>query len=272
MILSDSFCLTGVLLLLSKTNSICFMRHVDYDLDFMRRCSNDDLRRLCDILTFNNKGNYRIIERLIKTDAYIENYPDNMYGLIPEMCLQLQKYGTNSIVTLAHGGRPDTYEDIVRRVCKRMKVDVDESSDAVDMERLLLQKICETAIEKMTEEELREVAAEAGIKTTNLSKQLIATAILTAIRRCPQIFYRVAIYVTTRIMLLLGGRAAVAVGSKVVQEALGVATGPVGWAVLTIWTIWDIASPAYWVVIPAVLQVAIMRFTSTPLIENRRVA
>lgn len=256
----------------AKTNRSCIMRHIDYDLDFMRRCSNDDLRKLCDILTFNNNGKYRIGERLTKTDAYIENYPENMREVIPEMCLQLQNYGTNSIVTLARSGRPDTYEDIVRRVCKKMKVDIDDATDTIDMERLLLQNVCETAIEKMSEEELRELAEEAGIKATKLTKQLIATAILTAIKKKPQIFYRVALYITTRIMALLGGRAAAAVGAKVVQEAFGVVTGPVGWIVLTAWTLWDIASPAYRVVIPAVLQVAIMRYTSTPLIEDRRVA
>ena len=219
------------------------MTHIDYDLDFMRRCNNEDLRKLCDILTFNNNGKYRIGERLTKTDAYIENYPENMREVIPEMCLQLQNYGTNSIVTLARGGRPNTYEDIVRRVCKKMKVDIDEATDTIDMERLLLQNVCETAIEKMSEEELRELAEEAGIKAKKLTKQLIATAILTAIKTKPQIFYRVALYITTRIMALLGGRAAAAVGTKVVQEAFGVLTGPVGWVVLTAWTVWDVLTP-----------------------------
>jgi uncharacterized protein YaaW (UPF0174 family) len=246
------------------------MTHVDYDLDFMRRCSNDDLRKLCDILTFNNSGTYRIGERLTKTDAYIENYPENMREVIPEMCLQLQEYGTNSIVTLVHGGRPDAYEDIVRRVCKKMKVDVGDASDTIDMERLLLQQVCETAIGKMSDEELRELAEEAGIKAKKPTKQLIAAAILAAIKKKPQIFCRVAIYITSRIMALLGGRAAAAVGARVVQEAFGVVTGPVGWIVLTAWTIWDLASPAYRVIIPAVLQVAVMRFTSTPLLTGRR--
>ena len=248
------------------------MTYIDYDLDFMRRCSNDDLRRLCDILTFNNSGKYRLGEQLTKTDAYIENYPENMYGVIPEMCLQLQKFGTNSIVTLAHHGRPDAYGDIVRRVCKKMKVDISDATDTVEMEHLLLQHVCETAIEKMSEEELRGLADEAGIKAKKLTKQLIATAILTAIKKKPQIFYRVALYITTRIMALVGGRAAASVGAKVVQEAFGIMTGPIGWVVLTAWTIWDIASPAYRVVIPAVLQVAIMRYTSSSLVPERRVA
>ena len=256
----------------SETNSLCTMTHVDYDLDFMQRCTNDDLRKLCDILTFNNSGKYRIGERLTKTDSYIEHYPENMREVIPEMCQQLQEYGTNSIITLARSGRPDAYVNIVRRVCKKMKVDTDNVTDAIDMERRLLQNVCETAIERMSEEELRELAEEAGIKAKKLTKQLIATAILMAIKKKPQIFYRVAVYVTTRIMALLGGRAAAAVGTKVVQEAFGIVTGPVGWVLLTAWTVWDIASPAYRVVIPAVLQVAIMRFTSTPLIEGRRAA
>ena len=40
---------------------------------------------------------------------------------------------------------------------------------------------------------------------------------------------------------------------------MAVFAGPVGWAVTAIWTIFDIASPAYRVTIPCVLHIAMLR-------------
>ena len=36
----------------------------DKDLVFLASCQNDDLRTLCDILTYNNKGEIRLSEQL----------------------------------------------------------------------------------------------------------------------------------------------------------------------------------------------------------------
>ncbi|MNH46242.1 hypothetical protein D3C79_1089360 [compost metagenome] len=40
---------------------------------------------------------------------------------------------------------------------------------------------------------------------------------------------------------------------------MAVLTGPIGWVVTGAWTMVDIASPAYRVTIPAVIQVAALR-------------
>ena len=48
----------------------------DKDLMFLASCQNDDLRTLCDILTYNNKGEIRLSEQLTDTDAYLNYYPD----------------------------------------------------------------------------------------------------------------------------------------------------------------------------------------------------
>ena len=50
----------------------------DKDLMFLASCQNDDLRALCDILTYNNKGEIRMSEQLTDTDAYLNCYPDKM--------------------------------------------------------------------------------------------------------------------------------------------------------------------------------------------------
>ena len=245
---------------------------IDHDLEFLHRCSNDDLKQLCDILTFDNKGRYRLTERLSNSDAYIQNYPENMAGMVAEIADELLKFGTNSVVTFCHDGRPDSYEDVVRRVCKRMGVDVDRNDDAIRMERLLLENVCEKAFYNMTEEELREFAREIGVKGKDISKQALIASLLLILRRYPHIFANCIRKIVTHVVGMLGSRAAAVVGGRVVSRVLGVATGPVGWIAMTAWTIWDLASPAYRVIVPAVLQIAIMRYSSAPKLEERRAA
>jgi uncharacterized protein YaaW (UPF0174 family) len=43
------------------------------------------------------------------------------------------------------------------------------------------------------------------------------------------------------------------------NKAIGVMAGPIGWAITTIWTAFDLASPAYRVTVPCVIQLAYMR-------------
>ena len=248
------------------------MRHIDHDLEFLRRCPNAELQKLCDYLTFDSDGTYRISEELSNTDAYIQNYPDNMKGMADEMANELLKFGSNSIMTFIHDGRPDSYEDVVRRVCKKMKVETTDMDDAVQMEHQLLQHVCETAINNMSDEEIDDLADEIGLMKKSINKQLMISGLLMAMKRYPQVFYRVVSYVVTRVLAFIGGRTAAVTGAKVLQRIFGVATGPIGWIAMTVWTLWDIAAPAYRVTIPAVMHVAVMRYTYTPHLAYGRVA
>ncbi|HNE26607.1 MAG TPA: ubiquinol-cytochrome C chaperone family protein, partial [Pseudomonadales bacterium] len=49
---------------------------------------------------------------------------------------------------------------------------------------------------------------------------------------------------------------------------LKVLSGPIGWAITGIWTAIDIASPAFRVTIPAVIQIAALRQQSMQLISE----
>ena len=57
----------------------------DKDLMFLAACSNDDLRTLCDILTYNQKGEVRLSEQLTNSDAYINCYPERMNLMTTEI-------------------------------------------------------------------------------------------------------------------------------------------------------------------------------------------
>jgi uncharacterized protein YaaW (UPF0174 family) len=65
--------------------------------------------------------------------------------------------------------------------------------------------------------------------------------------------------VVNAILKALIGRGLSFAGNAALTRTMAVLTGPIGWAITGIWTAIDIASPAYRVTIPAVIQVAALR-------------
>ena len=72
--------------------------------------------KLCDFLTFDSDDTYHFSEELSCTDVYYENYPDNMQAMSDDVAEEPLKFGSNTVITFIHNGRPDSYEDVVRRV------------------------------------------------------------------------------------------------------------------------------------------------------------
>ena len=241
----------------------------DRDLMFLASCQNDDLRTLCDILTYNNKGEIRLSEQLTDTNAYLNYYPDRMYMMAKELSEELRKFGTNTVKTFCRKGEADSYETIVRRVCKRMGVKVKDSDNTYIMELELLTTICEQTTSRLSDEELRSLADKAGIPHKNLNHQMLVTAILFAIRSNAYLLTEMIYFVTSRIASMLLGRWIGMMGMSAVGRYLGMAAGPLGWTLLAGWTISDIASPAYRVMIPAVIMVASMRFRQNVLLPQK---
>lgn len=243
--------------------------NLDKDLTFLATCNNEDLRTLCDILTYNKNGEVRLSEQLTNSDAYINNYPEKMNLMAKEIGEELRKYGSNTVKTFCRKGEADSYETIVRRVCKRMRIKVSDTDNTQTMEYELLTTICEQTTSKLSDEELRKLADKAGIPHKSLNHQMLVTAILFAIRRNTYLLTEMIYYVTSRIASMLLGRWIGMMGMSAVSRYLGMAAGPIGWTLLAGWAISDIASPAYRVMIPAVIMVASMRFRQTAQLTQK---
>lgn len=241
----------------------------DKDLLFLASCQNDDLRTCAISSPINNKGEIRLSEQLTDTDAYLNCYPDRMNLMATEIAEELRKFGSNTVRTICRKGEADSYETIVRRVCKRMGVKVDDCDNTPTMEHELLTTICEQTTSKLSDEELRKLADKAGIPHKNLNHQMLVSAILFAIRRNTYLLTEMIYYVTFRIANMLLGRWITMMGMSSVGRNLSIAAGSVGWAVVAGWTLSDIASPAYRVMIPAVIMVASMRFRQSAAITQK---
>ena len=241
----------------------------DKDLTFLATCENDDLRTLCDILTYNNKGELRLSEELTNSDAYIKYYPEQMGMMANEIADELRRFGSNTVKTFCRKGEADSYETIVRRVCNRMNVTIEDCDDTPSMERELLTSICEHVTSRLSDKELRTLADKAGIKHKSLNRQMLVTTILFAIRRNTYLLTEMIYYITARIANMLLGRWITLMGMSTVGRCLSIAAGPIGWTVMAGWTLSDIASPAYRVIIPAVIMVASMRYRQTALLTQK---
>lgn len=233
---------------------------MDNNLISVLECAdNEDLRTLCDIITLGKNGTPRISDSLTKTESYKRNYPHRMSSLIPGMVRELGLYGGNSVVNFFKGEGAD-YSTILRKVAKRLKVSFRDSQSDEVIEGYILQKLFDDMSERLTDEDLRTMAHEFGIKPLRYSRQAIVAALQVAIRRG-------GIYGLTWSMNVANVVARQAVGrgiatftsGTVLSRSLSVLTGPIGWALTAAWTAYDIAGPAYRVIVPAVIQIAYIR-------------
>ena len=242
----------------NKVNRAAKAKTTDKDLRFLSSCENEDLRVLCDILTHDRLGNIRITEQLTATDEYNRNYPEDMLFLVPQISNELLKYGSNTLATFWHN-EPDSYETVLRRVCKQMDVRTMEQDSVTKMERNLLTTLCQDTLNKMSERELRLLANENGIPDKTLTRQALTAALLMAVRTSRAVLTRVAARIIQYIVEIITVRGVATAGIETATRAVGGALGPIGWIALGAWTVYDITSPAYRVCVPAVLQVAYMR-------------
>ena len=243
----------------------------DIDLDFLKYCSHTELRELCDLLTHDEKGNLRLSESLTDKDSYIENYPYNCKAIWQDIALELQLFGGNTFANLFRHGRGPSYESIVCDVCKQLKVESIGVHDSVEeMERALLDKVTEKMLDELTAEQLKEIMKELDIRKRTYTKQAVMAALLLTRRMNLRLYYYVMSYILRMATNMLIGRGVLVAGFGLLSRGLSVLMGPVGWILLSGWTAWDIAGPAYRVTIPAVLQVAFLRLKYSESCETNQ--
>lgn len=245
----------------------------DCDLQFLQYCENDDLRALCDILVYDNQGNVRFSENLSNSDSYLKCYPNNMAGMWKDLAHELQCYGGNTILNYLRHGFGPSYESIVYDVCKRMHVQgLDKHDTAEDMEQKLLLAVSSKVISELSEDDIRSIMDECEISGYNYTKQGLTAALMalyTINRRLFVIVLQAAIRLVTRVLI---GRGIFFIGMGVMSRSVGLLCGPVGWFLLSGWTLWDIMGPAYRVTIPAVVQIAYMRVKYLSKLNSEKVS
>ena len=227
-------------------------------LDFLYRASNDDLRLLCDIVVKDKHGNFRMTEGISGSETFKRFYPDNIRALLPELVDEFRLFGGNTFANLFRGTGPQ-YTEILRDVAKRNKVSFRKSNSDEQIEQYLLQKLFDDSLNNASDEDLREMMKELGYPITNFTRQAAIATLMMAWKTGGFQSYILLVSVVNAIMKFLIGRGLSFAANAALTRMASIMMGPAGWVLTALWTIIDIAGPAYRVTIPAVIQIAYIR-------------
>jgi uncharacterized protein YaaW (UPF0174 family) len=241
-----------------KTQPLENRYRLDEHLHFLKEATNDELGVLFKILTEGKDGERRISEDLTRSVLVKRHHPDhkNYWDLI---AAEYQLFGGNSFTnTIRQKGL--LYRDILLDVAKQMKVNFPKDASVEVIERNLLSKVLEESIENMSEQDRMKLLVELDIKTNSFSKQATLFAIQTALKTgFGQKIMATSFLIAQNIATAVVGQGVTVLATSVANRAVTTLTGPVGWFLLSAWTVYDLLGPAYRVTIPATIYIASLR-------------
>ena len=231
----------------------------DSDLQFLGSMSSEDLGDLVYCLTHDRDGDARLTEELTMSDLYKQHSPDHQkyWELI---AAEIQCFGANTFATMLRGGKGVEYKEVLMDVCDKMKVNYNKDSSTEKIEGNLLMKILTDAREKMSPDELKELAEATGVKNTSGITAESMVGVFQAVFRAGGFkSYQLTLIIVNAVLKALIGRGLSLAGNAALTRTMAILTGPIGWVITGLWTAIDIAGAAYRVTIPAVIQVAALR-------------
>lgn len=227
------------------------------NLKVLRKMKNDELKVLIQILL--DKG--RVTEDLSSSELFRTCHESGNYApcidLVDE---EIRRFGGNTIVNLFRGGGPE-YKEIACDVCEKLDVEVNQSERMREIDTALLKKVLTKMWEEMEDKDRRELLDSLNIKITtdsNFKAEGLA-ALLTAFRAGGFASYQLTMIVVNAVAKMILGRGLALATNATINKVLGIATGPIGIALTTMWVVADITGPAYRVTIPVVIYLAAMR-------------
>lgn len=241
------------------------LREDDHDLvPLLRSADNEDLAILVEFIMKASTSelgetpdfkhlNPRAIHEPPVYDGNHNEYADDISA-------EIQKFGGNTIINFFRKGRGVPYSEVLRDVADKLGVNYNESADAATIEGQIQIKVLEQAYEKMDDAQRKDMldAVETEHKG-GVPAALPVMAIQAAIRLGGFAAYQLALIVANAVARQVLGHGLRLAANAGIARVMGVLAGPIGWAITILWTILDIASPAYRVTIPCVLQVAYIR-------------
>jgi uncharacterized protein YaaW (UPF0174 family) len=234
------------------------LKEPDDDLiPLLRRCTAEELDNLVGYLTQRGGA----ASQLKSTDVYRQWFPEHT-RYADEIAAEIQKFGGNTIFNLMRGGVGVSYREIVSNVAGRLKVEVDRAAPVADIEAQILLKVLEKSWEKMSREEkstlLEGIMPETG--AADLPREFPVPLVQAAIIAGGGFAaYQLSLIVAAAISRATLQRGISFAASAVLSRWAAVFAGAVGLGLAALWTVFDVLGPAYRVIIPCVLHIAMLR-------------
>jgi uncharacterized protein YaaW (UPF0174 family) len=245
--------------------------------ELLAQADTADLDILVDYITDSGKGrislNSDVCERLAKCKAR-KAYTELDRELVSQ---EIRAFGGNTLTNVYRDVRSSipfgslldkvlpgadatiTYDEVVKDVASHLKVPFDKSDDILVVEDGILRKILRDSFEKMSPEEKAAVLKELNVSDLSMLGPAASAALIAAGRMSGFATYKLSLIVANAVSKALLGRGLPLVVNATVSRTIGVLLGPIGWVVTGVWTLADMASPAYRVTVPCVIQIAYMR-------------
>lgn len=229
----------------------------DKYLNFLSKVDNRSLDVLVKILTEDKDGNLRTTEVLTSQERY-KKYNPNHSKYWDLIAAEYQYFGGNTIV---NGVRQSgvLYEEILADTCEDMKVDLPKNASVEIKEKALLSKVLEDSLDKMSNDDKKELLKNLNYKGTDFTKQAILGTLQMAIKTNNFMAYKFAVIIANAIAKKLVGHGLSFAANASLTNAMSVMVGPVGIAFTVIWTAIDLAGPGKRVTIPATIYIAALR-------------
>ena len=236
------------------------MKFNDDDTDLrllLSRATDEELDPLLDAIL--GEGREGRISSELDIDPIYKQYPKNPTKYWEKIGIEIQTYGGNSFMNFFRGTGV-TYREIVKDVADRLKVNYHSDAPTPVIEEHIFEKILTEAWSKMSDEEketLFKKAAEEGIK---IPKGAISVAaIRTLLKMGGFKSYQLMLIVVNALWKMLFHHGLRITTNATLTKILSGFLGPIGWVITGIWTLLDLAGPAYRVTIPAVFYIASLR-------------
>ena len=225
------------------------------DLDFLDECTNDQLAPLVKLILDRGRS-----EELSKEPLYKEYTPNHkMYLLlIKKEILRFGGYtGFNQLM------EPPTYHEIVQKVCKKLDVPFHEKASTTRMENAILEKMLWdmwSNLDAQRRHELLSILQEnfVQLKGKELTGDMLmkifqaggaAAGIIAGVMG-----QGLATALLGRSVMMIGGAAAAGIAGAVGRMII-----PIGNVFFAVYLLEKFLGPAYSVIVPAVVHIAILR-------------
>ncbi|MGY4675870.1 DUF3944 domain-containing protein [Ursidibacter arcticus] len=236
----------------------------DIDLEFLSRCSDDDLNHLVDCLIYDENKKLRTTEELTSRDVY-KQYSPKHSKYWKEIAGELQCYGGNTIANIFRLGEGVLYSEILEDVCNKLKIKIDNKNLSIqEREDKLLITIFEKTITSMDPAQIVELGKTLNIKNYGkLTAEMMIAFTQMAFKLGGVKSYYITSLIVNSVYQSMFAKGAVAgaavVGEFALGRAISVLAGPIGIALVGGIAVMDIASPAFRVTIPSVIHIASLR-------------
>ena len=174
----------------------------------------------------------------------------------------LCKMGSNDLATLFRGGKGVSYGEVVFDVAKKLKVpSANENNSPETNENLIIAKLFEDTLDKMSDDEKRELFNVLGLTGADIPFSSAGTLITQVLLKKFGGFaiYRTSVIVANLVSRSILGSSLSFAANATLTRAIGTFLGPIGWIASGLWLAVDLSGPAYRKTIPAIVHIAMLR-------------